>query len=86
MLDSKCRHMKPEQFFVENLTPGREKLEAEALCSGCPVHAECAEDALQPMNVTRLLEAHYDFTDDVEDLVAGSGVVRAGEIMQVDGA
>lgn len=43
--------MKPEQFWTENLTPGQESLEAQLLCSGCPVLGECADNVLERIDV-----------------------------------
>lgn len=78
---AKCRKMDPRLFEVENLPAGREVEEAHRLCSGCPVIAECATDALKPANVSLMLRNYFDSGDlpEYDDLVSiADGVVRAG--------
>ncbi len=38
-----CAHTDPELFFPEK---GKRSRDARAVCAGCPVCAECLEDAL----------------------------------------
>lgn len=84
MLDSKCRHMRPEQFFVENLTPGREAIEAEILCAGCPVAIECLLDASEPQSVSRVIREVIGVDlPEPEDEVLVSGVVRGGKVLRI---
>lgn len=53
--------------------------EAAKICNKCPVQAECARDALQPINITKILTNVCDTRlDEPEDVVYQSGVFRAG--------
>lgn len=79
---AKCRDMDPERFYVENLTPGREQTEAAALCKGCTVIPECAEDALRGINVSKVLRGPLKtILAEPDDVVPVSGVVRAGLVI-----
>ncbi|AXQ64431.1 WhiB family transcription factor [Gordonia phage Neville] len=81
-LRAKCRDMDPERFAVSNLTPGRENVEATALCAGCTVIPECAGDALAGMNVSQVLRGPFKTTlAEADDVVPQSGVVRAGMVI-----
>lgn len=82
MLDASCRSSPPDLFDTDSLTPGHERIEAQMLCAGCPVVAECAEDALRPVNVSAFIHhlSGVDVDSD-DDWVSQSGVVRAGEPM-----
>lgn len=81
VINAKCRTMDPEDFYVENLTPGRERLEAQILCAGCTVIPECARNAMEPIDVSQAIR-QVSQSDLVEapDLVPVSGVVRAGVV------
>lgn len=69
---AKCRGTDPS-IFDEG---GRE---AEQMCNQCTVQAECAADALQPINVSSILRNVLDTElDEPEDVVYQSGVYRAG--------
>ena len=81
MLNAKCRQMDPEKFNVENLTPGREQIEAKILCAGCTVVPECAADALEPVNVSQIIrEVVGTDLPEPEDFVPTLGVVRAATV------
>jgi len=92
--------MKPEHFWAENLTPGRQQVEAELLCSGCPVIGECGLDVLSRIDVGGFINGLWvraqaqgvDVGDhngvgvgSGVDVVPHSGVVRAGVVMEWDG-
>jgi len=53
--------------------------EAQKICDTCPVIAECAQDALEPINITAILaNVLHTPLDEPEDVVPQSGVYRAG--------
>ena len=81
MLNAKCRQMDPKKFHVENLTPGRETIEAKILCAGCTVVAECAQDALEAVNVSLIIREVVGVDlPEAEDFVPTLGVVRAAVV------
>lgn len=76
-----CYGEDPRRWETENLTPGREAEEAEALCAGCPVKQECAQDAVQPIPMPAVYRRNrLGEVECVQDsyAVMVSGVVRAG--------
>lgn len=86
-VSAKCRHHNPANWDTDNLTPGREKLEAQILCAGCPVTKECqAEAESVRIDVSFMVREHYRrdgrnvdvFDDDIVGI--NSGVVRAGRV------
>jgi hypothetical protein len=99
-MQAKCRTKNPETYWVENLTPGKQHIEAELLCSGCPVIGECGLDVLSRIDVGGFVDglwvrAKAQGVDVVDcggvgvgsgvDVVPHSGVVRAGVVMEWDG-
>lgn len=83
-LQAKCRNLPPEMFEVENLTPGREEVEAQRLCHGCAVIPECADDALKSVSVSHVLRMlSKDDPENAEDMVPQLGMVRAGLPMRM---
>ncbi len=71
-LAARCKGMNPA-IFDEG---GRE---AAAVCELCPVIAECADDALQPINISMILRRRMNtHLDEPDDVVHQSGVFRAG--------
>ncbi|ASN69224.1 hypothetical protein 7S3_46 [uncultured Caudovirales phage] len=70
-----CYTQDPERWDVDNLTPGRETQEAQALCHRCPVIQECAADAIKPIDMTSILGTY-----EPPDVIHVSGVVRAGVV------
>lgn len=71
-LDAKCRGMNPTYFEVDNV-PGGKK------CAGCLVQTECAQFALQPINVSEYIERLTGVPDpEGVDIVEVSGVTMAG--------
>lgn len=73
--------MDPELFDVENLTPGREEIEAQQLCAGCTVKPECAGDALRPASVSSVIGLLGHVDPEPEDRVPVLGMVRAATVM-----